>query len=74
MWNPDMRHVQQQKQGWSAARVELTTLASKVTLPKPCWQPTVEQASRSAQRSPSCKVAGNRATASPFSMIAALCP
>ena len=48
VWNPDMRHMQQQKQGWSAARVELTTLASKVTLPEPRWQLTVEQASRSA--------------------------
>ena len=48
VWNPDMRHVQQQKQGWSAARVELTTLASKVTLPEPCWQSTVEQASTRA--------------------------
>ena len=59
MWNPDMRHMQQQKQGWSAARVELTTLASKVTLPEPRRQSTVEQASRSARWSPSCKVAGH---------------
>ena len=69
MWNPDMRHMQQQKQGWSAARVELTTLASKVTLPEPRWQLTVEQASGSARWSPSCKVAGHHAIAFCFARV-----
>ena len=57
VWNPDMRHVQQQKQGWSAARVELTTLASKVTLPaEPRWRSNAEQAGVHSDRL-FCKVA-----------------
>ena len=30
IWDPSLRHVQKQKQGFTAARVELTSLVTKV--------------------------------------------
>lgn len=32
IWDPSLRHVQKQKQGVTAARVELTSLFTKVSL------------------------------------------